>query len=189
MLVVWYRYLSSFPLFSYSIIEVERKMERKIELWIACKCINMRAILGAIRDPQLSREMHTTFFQPACCNLNLSNDLVPITFRIRYFTRLINISEGEEEGGSGRGRQTGKSSVSNCIDSNKVGRGRNYVYNYYRAQFPRNNYGLIDIRNRSGVETFPTRSPPLPRIRIYGDAQLISARHHFSRENVERRYH
>lgn len=189
MLVVWYRYLSSFPLFSYSIIEVEEKMERKIELWIACKCINMRAILGAIRDPQLSREMHTTFFQPACCNLNLSNDLVPITFRIRYFTRLINISEGQGEGGSGRGRQTGKSSVSNCIDSNKVGRGRNYVYNYYRAQFPRNNYGLIDIRNRSGVETFPTRSPPLPRIRIYGDAQLISARHHFSRENVERRYH
>lgn len=49
----------------------------------------------------------------------------------------------------GEGRQTGKSSVSNCIDSNKVGRGRNYVYNYYRAQFPRNNYGLIDIRNRS----------------------------------------
>ena len=137
------------------------KMERKIELWIACKCINMRAILDAIRDPQLSREMHTTFFQPACCNLNLSNDLVPITFRIRYFTRLINISEGDGRR-EGEGRQTGKSSVSNCIDSNKVGRGRNYVYNYYRAQFPRNNYGLIDIRNRSWVETFPTRSPSAP---------------------------
>lgn len=108
----------------------------------------MRAILDAIRDPQLSREMHTTFFQPACCNLNLSNDLVPIMFRIRYFTRLINISEGDGRR-EGEGRQTGKSSVSNCIDSNKVGRGRNYVYNYYRAQFPRNNYGLIDIRNRS----------------------------------------
>lgn len=36
--------------------------------------------------------------------------------------------------------------VSNFIDSNKVDHlaGRNCVYNY-RLQFPRNNYGLIDI--------------------------------------------
>lgn len=70
------------PVTSYntgSTIEVERKWSGKLNY--ECKCINMRAILDAIRDPRLSREMRTTFFQPtACCNLNLSNDLVPITF-------------------------------------------------------------------------------------------------------------